>query len=311
MPRGREGRGFGELILRQGKGVPHDRQDGRRRPAPALPLQPAHATQRLLVRGLAAGDRQRALVGQHAAAGDVPAPRLPLPPCDQGAEHRQAATVQGRPPLDATVLQPGIRLIGGGRGQRGDFGFDPGEAPFPSQPFDHPVVQRGEIPDVVQGIGELRRGEGPGGPVGVGVPLLHFDSQELMDHRRVRRLGGKPEERGGDLRVEDRRGDPAGPLVDDLQVLPPGVHQLEDRGVEEQVVERRQIARRRAGPPRRTSSPCRAGSGRGGGSRSAPPRTRCRIRPFRSRASRRPRRETPPGPSRPAPSVPSPFPLFS
>jgi len=29
--------------------------------------------------------------------------------------------------------------------------------------------------------------------------------------------------------------------VDDLQILPPGVHQFEDRCVEEQVVERRQI----------------------------------------------------------------------
>jgi len=83
LPRGREGRPP-EVDLRQRGGRPARSQGRPTTTLPGLPLQPAHATQRLLVRRLAAGDRQRALVGQHAAAGDVPAPRLPLPPTRSG-----------------------------------------------------------------------------------------------------------------------------------------------------------------------------------------------------------------------------------
>ena len=95
LPRGREGGASGSRSSGRASASRTTVEDGRRRCPADLPFQPPHPPQRLLVRGAAPGDRQRAFVGQHPAPGDVPPHGLPLPPRDQPPQHGQ------RPPARA------------------------------------------------------------------------------------------------------------------------------------------------------------------------------------------------------------------
>ena len=94
---------------------------------------------------------------------------------------------------------------------------------------------------VVGGVGQLLRRQRAPRPVGPGlalvdrVPELPGNELGVADLRRV------AEQRGGDLGVEHRPGQPSPGLVQDLEVLSGGVQDLELATVGEQLVQRAEL----------------------------------------------------------------------
>ena len=93
--------------------------------------------------------------------------------------------------------------------------------------------------DVGNRIIDLALVERAPAPVGEPSALVEAVAEQQFDQVRVTDLLAVPERHRCDLGVEQRVGDLAGQIVDDLQVLPAGVEDLEDVLILHEQVEQR------------------------------------------------------------------------
>ncbi len=102
-------------------------------------------------------------------------------------------------------------------------------------------MQREQVSHVVGGVGDLRGRERPARPVGACLALVDRMPELPGDELRIADLWRKPQQRRGDLRVEQGAGHRAARLQQHLEVLSRGMQDLQFRAVLQQFVQRREV----------------------------------------------------------------------
>jgi hypothetical protein len=93
------------------------------------------------------------------------------------------------------------------------------------------------VGDVANGIVDLALVEGTAGPVGEARALVERVAEDALDEVRIADLLAVAQGHGRNLRIEHRRRHLLGHVMDDLEVLPAGVEDLEHLVVADQQVE--------------------------------------------------------------------------
>ena len=198
----------------------------------------AHAAEVVLRLGRMENDLVQRIVLDDPAARQVLRARLGLAPCRE----RLQATEHGR--VAARELQALPRILrreGEARriGKPLHLLVEPGAAPGLLQLLDHAREDGRKMGDVGDRIIDLPLVERAAAPVGEARALVEAVPEQALDQVRIADLLAMPERHGRDLRVEQRVGDLAGEIVDDLEVLSAGVEDLENVLVVHEQVEQR------------------------------------------------------------------------
>ena len=181
------------------------------------------------------------------AARKVLAARFGLAPsgeCLQPAQHLNIAARQ----LEALPRILGREGEAGRVGEALHFLVEPEAAAIAAQFFDHSRKDGRQMSDVADRIIDLALVERATAPVGKARALVERMAEHRFDQARIADLFSEPQSHRGDLRIEQRVGDLVGHVVDDLEILAPGVEDLEHVVVvDEQVPQRLKIETARLG----------------------------------------------------------------
>ena len=213
------------------------------------------------------GDVADRIVLQHPAARHVAALRLLFAPGRDLHQHRQLFRL-AYPRLQPLPGAFGVEVVGLRRGQDFHFLADPFAAAalleIGVEGREH-VAQMGDVGDRIV---HLLGGQRPARPVGKAVGLVRPVAGDALDQLVIGNAIAIAEHHGRHLGVEDRVGNGAGLVPDDLDVLAGGVEDLQHRLVAHQIEERLEVEalrpayRSRPLPRRSPSGPRRAGDNR-------------------------------------------------
>jgi len=187
-----------------------------------------------------ARDLEELLVANKTLARNVDALSRPLAPRRDFLEDRHHAR-RGTAGLETA---PGLLRIGAvdaGVAQHGHFLGDPGEAAGLVELLLELLVHHPQMGDVRQGVGDLPFAERPAAPVGKPARLVDLGFGKTCRERFVGGRFAMAADHRGDLRVEQGSRHLLEAQVEDLEVLPGRVKDLENLGVEHQLVQRGEV----------------------------------------------------------------------
>ena len=192
------------------------------------------------------GDFQQCVVPQHVVARQVAGPRLALAPGGDFPQDRKKARLRAAH-LDPVECQLGRQVVGLVRRKGVHLFAQPRRAPVLAEPLFQLLIDDPKVGHIGERVVDLLVAQRPGRPVGKARRLVDLRPGQLACQRFV--AGGVAEsaDHRGDLGVEDRRGQSAGQVVEDFQVLARGMKHLENRGVRHQIHDRRQVDAGRKG----------------------------------------------------------------
>ena len=189
-------------------------------------------------------DLVQRLVPEHAVSRNVAALRLGFAPGRDRAQNGQLT----RFPEPRLEPEPGIRRIeavGRRVGERRHFLRQPALPSVAFEPGGDLLVDDAEMGDVGNRVVVHLAGQGTARPVGETLRLVDRGARQLRDQFLVSHLIAEAANHRRDLGVEDRRGDMAVEVMEDLDVLARGMEHLEHAGIAHQGKQRGQIDIRR------------------------------------------------------------------
>ncbi len=173
-----------------------------------------------------AGDVGERLVAHDPAARDVLGLRLGLAPRGERLEAAEHVRVAAR---RADAVPGDLEVVGvvGRIGELLHLGVEPHAAAGLDQLLEHAREDLGEVGDVADRVFDLPLGQRAAAPVGEARALVDRLAEPGFDQVGIADLLGLADRHHRDLGVEDRVRGLAGQVVDDLDVLPAGVEDLE------------------------------------------------------------------------------------
>ena len=198
------------------------------------------------------GDFEECLVADDAIPGNVAALRFPFPPRRDFPQDRKMppAVAAG---LEAAPSLVRVHAIGFGIGQHRHFLDQPFGSPVPFQAARQIVVNRPQMDHVGQGVFDLPRAQGPVRPIGEAGGFVDLRFGDLGDKRLVGRRFAEAADHGGDLGIENGGGNFARHVMENLDVLPRGVKDLENVAIGHQLENRIEIDAGRQSIDRRSA----------------------------------------------------------
>ena len=133
----------------------------------------------------------------------------------------------------------GIVHVIGGVGQPLHLVVQPLAAPGLAQPLQHAREDAGEVGHVPHRIVELPLVERAAAPVGEARALVELHARHALDQVGIADLLAHAERHRRNLGIEQRVGGAAGQVMDDLDILPAGMHHLQHVLVGDHQVEQR------------------------------------------------------------------------
>ena len=186
------------------------------------------------------GDLHQRIVLEHSAARHVAALRLGLAPSrnlDEDGEIARLADAVAKPLPGAFRML----LVSRRRSEQSHFVVEPTESAARRQPIaqiDVDVAQMGYVGDRVF---DLRLRQRPARPVGEARRLVDAHFGDGLDEFAVGNLLAEAADHGGNLRVEQRRGDPPCKIPHNLNVLPRSMKDFDELWIGHQIEEGSEI----------------------------------------------------------------------
>ena len=176
--------------------------------------------------------------------GAIATPRLAFAPGRQFAECRELPRAQAASALDATVLLFRRRLLRGLREDCRHLGRDPVGAPQARAGLDQLVIHRKKMLHIGRRVSELSRRQRSLQPVGAGLLLADFETQQALYQRAVTQRKPVADHGRRDLRVVQGRGPATQRELQHLQIFRAGVQHLDHVRIGQQRPQGAQIAQR-------------------------------------------------------------------
>ena len=197
--------------------------------------------------GFGLGHGQERVIPKDSPHRQIHAAGVLLAPLGQRPKHGERKGVQAAAALDLEKALVGrVFAVGFRIAQELALLDDPGRSPFPIQATAERLIQVEQVEHVFFGVTQLLGMKRSPGPIGESFSLGKLLAQELRDQPPVTALRSQPEQRGGDLRVEDGSREPTGPLQNHLHILKPRVNHFDRAGIGQQFSHGSQVRERLA-----------------------------------------------------------------